>query len=528
MSSGLDDIAADIQDEHESRGKQTLISNNTNMQAHSGQTPDADEDEEDNPENLPPRLPLPIGRLNCSTTRTVLAKLIRFHCGNQLPNYGNPASMPCWWPNHLIDWTQIKNLSHKYEGYLGNTYSNCLRIAVIRGYAHYGLDANEYVEKAGIIPNGANFHVGRSSNNFPMLMERRKNQQNIAQLSEEEIVVEPAFYGNDEESMDSSLVQSDDEGEIRVEGSPVTAPVSLQNTAGGFQTVAGLDPRLPTEPLPPSVANCRQLAASASRRMGVIPSSSSSPKAPVLPPLKPISEIISANNAPPIPPATAPGMPLVHTGRANLKTDHANGNRSIIQSDDPKYPNFSADLLSKKRCFPPKLNCQRAICKPGVAKSLKNCKVVLEKMNTVISSSASLTFTNICRKSAIKDIVGIQKFVYEDMKTHNKFTDFFVQAEIGCKKRIAVHKMMLISHSPELKTLIEDTPFEGDSVMILCGVDYETLKFIIDAIYLGQVIVSGKGALGNLEDALDVLKPYGILSGLKRKPSIFPSWEIPL
>ena len=55
--------------------------------------------------------------------------------------------MPCWWPNHLIDWLQIKNLSHRYEGYLGNTYSNCLRIAVIRGYAHYGLDANDYVEK---------------------------------------------------------------------------------------------------------------------------------------------------------------------------------------------------------------------------------------------------------------------------------------------------------------------------------------------------------------------------------------------
>ena len=91
------------------------------------------------------RLPLPIGKLNCSATRTALAKLIRFHCGNQLPNYGNPASMPSWWPNHLINWSQIKNLSHKYDGYLGNTYSNCLRIAVIRGYAHYGLDANEWV-----------------------------------------------------------------------------------------------------------------------------------------------------------------------------------------------------------------------------------------------------------------------------------------------------------------------------------------------------------------------------------------------
>ncbi len=32
---------------------------------------------------------------------------------------------------------------------MGNTYSNCLRIAIIRGYAHYGLDANDYVESFG-------------------------------------------------------------------------------------------------------------------------------------------------------------------------------------------------------------------------------------------------------------------------------------------------------------------------------------------------------------------------------------------
>jgi hypothetical protein len=109
-----------------------------------------DEDDEDMGE-MPPKLPMPVGKMNCSVTRTCLARLIRFHCGRgQLPNYGNPASMPSWWPNHIIDWTKIKNLSHRYEGYLGNTYSNCLRIAMIRGYAHYGLDANEYVESKGI------------------------------------------------------------------------------------------------------------------------------------------------------------------------------------------------------------------------------------------------------------------------------------------------------------------------------------------------------------------------------------------
>ena len=42
VTSGLDDIAADIQEEHESRDKQALVGSNTNTQPHSGQTPDAD------------------------------------------------------------------------------------------------------------------------------------------------------------------------------------------------------------------------------------------------------------------------------------------------------------------------------------------------------------------------------------------------------------------------------------------------------------------------------------------------------
>merc|ERR1712020_317098 len=143
--------------------------------------------------------------------------------------------MPCWWPNHLIDWTQIKNLSHKYEGYLGNTYSNCLRIAVIRGYAHYGLDANDYVEKTtNGTAHGNAFNLGRCQGNFTSLMDRKKTQTNFSQ-SEEEIVIEPAFYGN-EDSMDSSVIQSDEDGVIKVDGTPVTAPVSVHSASGGMQT----------------------------------------------------------------------------------------------------------------------------------------------------------------------------------------------------------------------------------------------------------------------------------------------------
>ena len=134
---------------------------------------DVTEDEQD---ELPPKLPMPVGKMNCSVTRTCLAKLVRFHCGKgQLPNYGNPSSMPVWWPNHIIDWTKIKNLSHRYEGFLGNTYSNCLRIALIRGYAHYGLDANEYVE-ASLTSHHTNHYNNHTAAN---LLENSNNVQEI-------------------------------------------------------------------------------------------------------------------------------------------------------------------------------------------------------------------------------------------------------------------------------------------------------------------------------------------------------------
>ena len=495
---GIDDIAAEIQVQDE-----------------------MNEDDDDETENLPPRLPLPIGRLNCSTTRTVLAKLIRFHCGNQLPNYGNPASMPCWWPNHLIDWTQIKNLSHKYEGYLGNTYSNCLRIAVIRGYAHYGLDANEYVEKGNnSTSNGNNFNISNISQ-ARSLMDRKKNQTSLPH-SEEEIVIEPAFYGN-EDSMDSSVVQSDEDGVIRVDGVAVTAPVSVQSPTGGFHTVAGLDPRLPTEPLPPAVANCRQIAATASRPMGALGAAASTSVQSATA-MQPTSEITIIKQTLKNKPNFEHRPPLVKTTYVNIKGNHL---RSIVKSVDSKYANFPTKLLSKKNWFPPKLNCQRAICQPGVAKSLKGCKIILEQMSTLKSSSNPLYFKNISHKEQDGDDgIGVQKFIYDDMLIHHKFTDFYVQAGIGNKERIAVHRIMLISHSSKLKALLEDVPVETDSSLVFCGVDYDTLKHIVDAIYLGQVIVSGKGYLKKLEDALGTINPYGILCDLKRKPRTFPAWKI--
>jgi hypothetical protein len=116
----------------------------------------------------------------------------RFSVFSQLPNYGNPASMPCWWPNHLIDWMQIKNLSHRYEGYLGNTYSNCLRIAVIRGYAHYGLDANDFVEKQ----NGKS--TSKVSSNG--LLTTAPQHQVSSNGLDDRITIEPVVYTDEVKS----------------------------------------------------------------------------------------------------------------------------------------------------------------------------------------------------------------------------------------------------------------------------------------------------------------------------------------
>ena len=33
--------------------------------------------------------------------------------GYQLPQYGNRATMPTWWPDELMPWVSLKNLRHK-------------------------------------------------------------------------------------------------------------------------------------------------------------------------------------------------------------------------------------------------------------------------------------------------------------------------------------------------------------------------------------------------------------------------------
>jgi hypothetical protein len=95
-----------------------------------------------------PKLPIPINKMNCSIARTSLARLLRYHCGTN-PKYGDPASMPVWWPNQSFEWGKLKNLSHRFEGFMNDSYSNCLRLAVACGYEFYGKDPMDFVEDPG-------------------------------------------------------------------------------------------------------------------------------------------------------------------------------------------------------------------------------------------------------------------------------------------------------------------------------------------------------------------------------------------
>ena len=113
---------------------------------HQQQEPPVDPDSiAEDPSDLPPRLSSPFAGMNCAAVRAALSKLLWFHNRDMPPCYGSPNSRPSWWPDNLMPWVHLKNLRHKYEGPLGNSYTFCLRKAVKLGYDFYGLDAEKPV-----------------------------------------------------------------------------------------------------------------------------------------------------------------------------------------------------------------------------------------------------------------------------------------------------------------------------------------------------------------------------------------------
>ena len=70
--------------------------------------------------------------------------------------------MPVWWPNDVFEWTALKNLSHRYDGQLGDSYSNCLRLAIVQGYEFYNKVSHQDFNLAGTNNSTPDLKVDKS------------------------------------------------------------------------------------------------------------------------------------------------------------------------------------------------------------------------------------------------------------------------------------------------------------------------------------------------------------------------------
>jgi hypothetical protein len=58
------------------------------------------------------------------------------------PKYGNPENRPCWWPEKLMKWTEMRALGKKRTKSLSNVnYTNNLKKVLREGYKFFGFDA---------------------------------------------------------------------------------------------------------------------------------------------------------------------------------------------------------------------------------------------------------------------------------------------------------------------------------------------------------------------------------------------------
>eukprot|EP00088_Acartia_fossae_P005886 TRINITY_DN1266_c0_g1_i1.p1 TRINITY_DN1266_c0_g1~~TRINITY_DN1266_c0_g1_i1.p1 ORF type:complete len:578 (+),score=109.81 TRINITY_DN1266_c0_g1_i1:119-1852(+) len=156
-----------------------------------------------------PKLPIPISKMNCSVARTSLARLLRYHCGSN-PKYGDPASMPVWWPNDSFEWAKLKNLSHRFDGFMGDSYSNCLRLAVACGYEFYGKDPMLFVEDPGEdLPSVSMRKTSTDNNKVPTHNLMNLTDTNMSELVKrldtviESNIVESCKYGGNLSSASS-------------------------------------------------------------------------------------------------------------------------------------------------------------------------------------------------------------------------------------------------------------------------------------------------------------------------------------
>jgi len=92
-----------------------------------------------------PLLPKPLGDLKTAETRTYLSKLVWLGNGGRRPQYGNPETKPCWWPQHILAWEDMKKMGGRKSVELSHiNYTEVLKQCLAAGYEYFGYDPSTY------------------------------------------------------------------------------------------------------------------------------------------------------------------------------------------------------------------------------------------------------------------------------------------------------------------------------------------------------------------------------------------------
>jgi len=98
-----------------------------------------------------PLLPKPLSILKTAETRTFLSKLIWLGNGGRRPQYGNPDTKPCWWPQHILPWEEMKKMGGRKSVELSHiNYTEILKQCLSAGYEYFGYDPLTYYSSEGL------------------------------------------------------------------------------------------------------------------------------------------------------------------------------------------------------------------------------------------------------------------------------------------------------------------------------------------------------------------------------------------
>lgn len=136
-----------------------------------------------------PLLPKPLSILKTAETRTFLSKLIWLGNGGRRPQYGNPDTKPCWWPQHILPWEEMKKMGGRKCVELSHiNYTEILKQCLSAGYEYFGYDPLTYYSSEGL-EEYSSLSMGDNS----VLMEEEEEVLAIEEEEEDEKQREPVL-----------------------------------------------------------------------------------------------------------------------------------------------------------------------------------------------------------------------------------------------------------------------------------------------------------------------------------------------